>query len=714
VDKSNRVIRFFKKNSLARSIYFSLPISARRHIRRNLGNRYVDLGVKSGSQRFDFKAISTRSFTQADLDKLVNSRNSAWNAPRINRKTASYSFQEEINLDCAYITFDIWDTLIGRFRPAESVKRATALYISLLDWKNRGFLGQRIEPLEIHQQRNFIEAEHVARKGEATFLETLNELFGVFKLKIEASTVSQYEIQSEIENTYPIFETTQFLRTTRSPITFISDFHLPSKELSKILVSKGIDMNRRQVYSSSDLGLTKRKNGELFVALKYNKLADWIHVGDNDVSDIENSTLHGARALKVIKESVNSWHGHDMLENQLSWDLYSFLSDEPNDSYLIDMSVIAYSLCTSAIERAWEIGANKVVYLSREGETFKLAHEEIIMNPIFRDFPSVTALHFPVSRTSIVMASWSGREEEGLKEISAQYPTMTPDAFVKTLGIPDEIQKLIFKNFGRLEVIRTNKIWSRLDSKTKKEITDYLSEQKGFIQRFIQENGFDPFKSIVCDLGWRGSIQDAMSRIVGVQYTGEYLGLYSPFLAKNQNIKYGVLFDEARGSRAPEFFSFHGPIERAFTVSDLQVLRYEEKDGRIHPVTSKNMGQQKMARSRFTKLYLPKTINEISKILISIGIFGHDSREFCMNSLRNWMLNPSLYHASSWFDENHEEGFGAGDQVHYLKDLPSTTDIGKSIQYLIEKKGIDSLWIEGYLAWEPIHSLVHQGEENHV
>jgi hypothetical protein len=703
-----------KQNSLVRSIYFRLPITIRRYIRKNLNQRFVNFDIKPEEYRFDINEISTRIFTQTDLERVVNFGNLDWKAPQIFRKKATYACQEESFLDCDHITFDVWDTLIGRFRPAEGVKRATALYISLLDWKNRGFLSQKIKPTEIHEQRNFIESEQVERNGEATFSETLKELVDFFNLKIEVPIIYQYEIQSEIDNTYPISETTQILDNTRSAATFISDFHLPSMELSRILLAKGIDMEGRRVHTSADHGTTKRKNGDLFLALKYNELTNWIHVGDHDVSDVKNSTLHGARALKVTKESANSWHGHAMSENQLTNELYSFLSDEPNDSYLIDMSVIAYSLCTSAIERAWEIGASKVIYLSREGETLKLAHEEIIKNPIFRDFPNVSALHFPVSRSSIVMASWSGREEEGLSEISLQYPTMTPDAFVKTLGIPEDIQKLVFKNFGRLEVIRTNKIWSRIDSNTRNVITDYLAEQKYFIQRFIQENGFDPFKSVVCDLGWRGSIQDAMSRIIETHYSGEYLGLYSPFGAKGKGIKNGILFDQPKGKNAPEFFTFHGPIERAFTISNSPVLRYEEKEGRIRPVISKNISEQNMERSRFTKKYFPETVKEIGNALISIGILGQNSHPFCSSSLKNWMLNPSMYHASSWFDENHEEGFGAGDRVHYSKDLPSTESIGKPLQSVIKKKAVNSLWIEGFLAWGPVHSLIGQGEENHV
>jgi hypothetical protein len=143
------------------------------------------------------------------------------------------------------------------------------------------------------------------------------------------------------------------------------------------------------------------------------------------------------------------------------------------------------------------------------------------------------------------MASWAGHEEKGLQEIGFQYPYMSADALIETLGLPQELHKFVLKNIAKFERVRTKEAWSLLDTESQNAVSKYLSNQRELVLRYMIENEINPFNSIVCDLGWRGSIQDAMGRIIGHPFYGQYLGLHAPFSKNDLNDAYqqiGLLF----------------------------------------------------------------------------------------------------------------------------------------------------------------------------
>jgi hypothetical protein len=699
------------KSSLRR-LYFVLPVSLRMKIRSAFAKSMLLTGPGKPVAHLLFDQLPTSKLNEKDLQNLEGL--TTWKIGSIEFKPvhATYVLHDQFPEKYSHVSFDVWDTIVGRYRPAEGVKRSTSLFMSLSDWKRRDFEGKPLSPIELHDYRNEVESVEVSKYGESSLYTVLSEVISRYRVKVTPEEAYNFEICDEIENSYLIRAIKSHYDESPAKKALISDFHLPGVVLQRILSELGLRLEDTAVHSSFDYLQTKRDNGKLFNSLGYSQIDDWVHIGDNLISDVSNSTKFGAKSIQVSKISINSWHLHELIENSLADDLWNLIGSSAFDRYITDIATIAYSVCTAAIERAWSEKVSKVVYISREGETLALAHANIVKDKFFENLPSVEAIHFPVSRSSIVMASWAGFEEKGLQEIGIQYPYMTADALIETLGLPKELHKLVLKNIAKFERVRTKEAWGLLDTKSQNAISRYLSNQRELVLRYMIENEINPFNSIVCDLGWRGSIQDAMSRIIGHPFYGQYLGLYAPFSKNDLSEKHGLIFDEPRGRKAPEYLNFLGPIERAFTVSSRQVARYEVVKGNVQPVFHLKSELQNPARSKATRESIPHATRSVTRTLLSVGLFGVNASNFSDCVLKNWILEPNEIHAASWFDEEHREGFGAGDEVHYKSTLPNRSWTGKSIKEIVQKNAISSLWIEGYLAWMPVSKLIKKGQKH--
>jgi FMN phosphatase YigB (HAD superfamily) len=681
-----------------------LPLQTRIAIRKRIFHNAPQVFL--GKHSIDLSEFPDVPLTQEKLRTAWSNRKVIWANQEFEMKHAEYSFPiNELNTG-SKITFDIWDTLIGRNRPAEGVKASTSLFISLYDWQQRSFAGNRYSVEALYLLRNEIESKIVRNRGEANLLDTLIEIQNSAPLNFEPFQALEFEILGEIKHTYPILSTLEMFSTYRNNSEFVSDFHLSSSALNRILAANSIFVDPKRIFCSSDLLKTKRNGGELFSFLGFSKLDSWTHVGDNPLSDVKYAKALGANTIQISKSSLNSWHGHELDIKELAIDLPDLITTHDSNKYLASLSVIAYALCTSAIEQALSKGLRKVVYISREGETLKLCHDALINCGLIASLPRVESFWFKVSRSSIVMASWATNESLGLNEISKQYPIMNRDALIKTLGIPSQLHYLVERNFGKFEKFRTSNSWDRLDLEARSSISTYLVEQNQFIRRFLLENEILPEQIIICDLGWRGSIQESMERIIGSEYTGQYLGLLKSYSSSGSKLtKKGLLFDEYRSQNLGFDFSFFGPLERAFTISARQTSRYADIKGVISPVEEDGLEYLPQERVDFTHSMLPKSLDIVAEQLMGIGLFGTETREFAEKILENWMTQPNSYQASVWFDEIHGEGFGAGDQVHYSKFDGLSNWINKPLRLMLNENSVNAIWVEGFLNWKPIRNL---------
>jgi hypothetical protein len=231
---------------------------------------------------------------------------------------------------------------------------------------------------------------------------------------------------------------------------------------------------------------------------------------------------------------------------------------------------------------------------------------------------------------------------------------------------------------------------------------------------FCLTEDFHPDDSLVCDLGWRGTIQDSLERIFRSATCGVYLGLYAPFKSQvsspHGGEKFGVIWNEVLDKQAPANFTFPGPLERGFTLKGAQTIRYvRNRQGKIVSEAVKNDSQKHLSeRQASFKEHYPDILKSVAQTFLSFGSFSADTHKIAVSTIASWYENPSTEQADLWFLEKHEEGFGAGDNVHYRNNFPNEKWLGKNLRKTVEKAAQDSFWPQGFLRSSPIVELLNR------
>ncbi len=200
------------------------------------------------------------------------------------------------------ISFDIFDTLITRktatpqgiFAIMQTHIRSVAEYEQL----NKKILD------DFYYDR--IEAEKKARNrennGEATLDEIYACLSGMYHLNGEENEqLKQLELDTESKNIVPITRNVERLKEyvrNGEKVVLISDMYLPQGVLRSLLVAIDDIFLNLPIYVSCEWRVGK-SSGELFEIVKrQEKVSDWLHIGDNEMSDVKGAQIADVRTEK--------------------------------------------------------------------------------------------------------------------------------------------------------------------------------------------------------------------------------------------------------------------------------------------------------------------------------------------------------------------------------------------------------------------------------
>lgn len=606
------------------------------------------------------------------------------------------------------VSVDFWDTMFARCRPAEGVKKASSLRTSFLIWSHSGFRQKRIHAEQIHNVRLRIEGKISSRFQEVQLKDVMDEFGRLYCLSAsELEWLHQAEIEDEIRHSSPIKAVCEFLDF--HTLWVVSDFYIGSEGVARIMQGHGFNVERTRILVSSDHGKTKRSNGDLFRLLPNFGLQKWVHVGDNPSADGARVVGLGGTALQVTKVVANSWNSHEAPLEKLAGDLADHLGQNEAGSMLVHGASLAYGLITWAIEIASLEGLEHIVYLSREGATLHKAHQIISQYVSDSGGPSVTSMHLPVSRASVFGPSNADNLGDAMATLALQYPRMTGAALAATLGLPGRIANKVKNQLGSMREIPTDDIIHRLDSDLSADINEYLSHQRELITVLLHERGINPESSLLCDLGWRGTIQDSLGKILGREFSGAYLGLRMPLEERRLTSKRGFLFDELNGKEPPDFLNFVGHLERFFTTEDSQVVAFRNTTEGVDVVKSQTVDGPSTSRRALMESNWSRAVEEVAKCWLSVGVFGAETAPMARQILMDWTLNPNSLQASCWFDETHDDSFGVGKQCNQAPPKPNQAWLGPGRVREISRSVQLALWPTGYLNWSPVRSFMNEG-----
>lgn len=683
--------------SLARTIFFRLPLVVRLKLRQSLIRN--ELSQKNSSIDLTEAANRIHRFLN---NQSLQPKKVKWETTGFSRTSGSAVLDDDKVVDdySSRITLDFWDTLIGRTRPAEGAKRLTALRFSIIEWASRGFVGRRESAAKLHHFRLDSESKQVAAQGEAKILTAIGEMSPVLGTE---SDLTQKLVTQEIEDekTYTSFIAAGNLDSLLSGRRFevVSDFYMSGDSLRQIMEKNRPGLNFVRYFSSADYFATKRDSGKLFSLLNLHEEKDWLHIGDSQHSDYDMARLRGARSRLVSRKGTSAWNGNELDFHKLARDVRCHLgTDEPGE-YIVDLAIIGVALVTFAYECALEKGKNQIVYVSREGHTLYKIHRYLQASLTEIGLPKIDPVYFPSSRSSVFFPSFADNLEQGFRELSIQYPVSTRDSLIDSVGAVGRLAEQLSLRFSKFQKLSTDNIFKQLGEPLAAELNKHSADQLEKIKKIIMQLGLSAKDALVCDLGWRGTINDSMSRILGFEIPGVYLGLFS---SNSDYLKYrdktGLMFDQNKNPKERAVLDFLGPLERAFTLDDYSVASYiESEDGVFYLQKTAKDGPSK-ARAEFIEANLSNAVATAWDLMKSCGIFGFESGEFVAETVRKWMSNPNAYHAATWFDEIHLEGFGTND-VHYSKLNLAKEGSDEVSLSRVETALRSSLWPAGYEAW---------------
>lgn len=713
----------FRNSSVVRSAYFSLPQSIRIRIRTQFyQNTFSTLSTFTENNLPEHNV----ELSNLDLPTIESFLRNPHAKP--SEMTFSCNIRQNLVGDALFteipeefsetntVSFDFWDTLIGRYVPAESIKKSVLMRLSFDIWKKNLYLNSRLRVDELYARRIEIESVLVNHKGEAHVLEVYKKLLEDFGLTTEEATFyAKLECHLELRFTQTLPEVFDYFDRCGVRKVIISDYYGESTTLRAIIDSQTSNSKTKiDVIVSSEHFATKRDAGKLFTSAVIESSSSWVHVGDNPVSDGENSVLHGAKAVLVNRVPLSAWNGHSPNLETLVDELPASIGQGNGTSFLSDLGVVCYTLITSALEESIKTGKKKIVYLSREGWILADSHKRLVSLLDPYEIFNLEGVHFECSRASTFFPSYSKNVEDGLRAMSHQYPYSSGTSISESMGLAEDLAHQVKAEIGISTQLKTKVIWNKLSQNTREAIEDYLSTQANLVREYLKDSDITPENSILCDIGWRGTIQDSLSRIVGENFDGVYLGLYLPFensLSKGK--KMGVLIDESTSTNLVPFLNFFGPLERAMTIPGYQVLRYEKLGSKlkITPVYTDSFDGPSKARKKLIDESFVDVSNLVFKKLSGLGVFGSDSATFASRTLHNWYTNPTFAHSSVWFSEGHRESFGVTEGQHYFHpSQPRSNELHPLTELKMSRIINQSQWSQGFVSW--ITSSTSKGATN--
>ncbi len=480
------------------------------------------------------------------------------------------------------ISFDLFDTLlVRRIHNPDLVKLPVARFIAELAEQQ----GRHWHWHKVQQLRDSIEQKHREATGtkyvdhEACYPlfmgELLSEIFQGSYENALLEKVTGYEIAMENSMLVPrriLVDWIKELVGAGKRIFIISDMYLPSTHLRRLLEYAGLEDLIEEVISSADTFLAKASGKAYPMIAEKHSLSprEWMHVGDNPISDGQRASEAGIEALiihdpgedqrkSIVKRYYNYSDGRPFWRGRLLQQLMAPLESENRSNPALYSEGYNFlgpliGVFIQQIARfCRENEITKVFFLSREGWTFKRYWEKAmpILHPA-GGLPEIEYLY--VSRMALAGASCA---YQGLTKTNADI-TFLPSGnrdfrdVCRIFSLESEAFTSHLARFG----LRADSCLSPAhdgytpensknfdamleDQSFQDEVKRQTRESSLAMQQYFTQSGlFDHRRIALVDIGWLGTIQRFLFEAIAHR--------------ADCPICFGLLFGATRGIAYPE------------------------------------------------------------------------------------------------------------------------------------------------------------------
>lgn len=465
------------------------------------------------------------------------------------------------------ISFDIFDTLIDR------------------DIQNREIffriVGERIARLHSHYPDNFVSRrqsiERSLSRQSYPHEITLHSIYAVLFPDADDKCLAEMcQIEEDVEVAVSVankavLDVFQTFVAQNKRVVLTSDMYLREDVLVRILKKNNV-VGYERLYLSSRVGLTKR-SGFLFTYVASDlRLAprSIMHIGNDLIADYRKPRIAGFTVAlidrlhersKLFTSSRNDSKGGT--EQIIGDFLKNHESAQASEYEKIGYEVLGPLLCAFSW---WLDGVSskkredKLLFFAREGILLKKAFTELY--PHKNDSVAL----FRASRRSMIACSLCD-----VGSISALHESLLPITGlgatlkdIRDLGYasPEAVLKFMRASGSTLDtelVALSEGEWcDQFVGMILPSIRSYAKKQNSCLRTYFNEFIGDAHRVGLVDVGWRGSMQDALKRALdttGLRLQGYYIGVHDDYRIRGQMLddKLGALYQDV-SCRSEEFY----------------------------------------------------------------------------------------------------------------------------------------------------------------
>lgn len=501
------------------------------------------------------------------------------------------------NID--YIFLDIFDTIVTRSVDPEYIKKIWSMFVVnvfKLDIKPEDLYQKRSE-IEKKLSDNALVAGHDSEFKHKYMIDLIHSfLVQEHKLPYQRDYFLRKCVQTEINIEkqqlfvrQDLFDLIKYFKKKNKKIILISDMYLSKKSITEILSNLDIVRFVDDIFVSSEYLISKR-SGKLYkyILEKYNTRPEkCCMIGDNKNADYIAPLSLGIKPyLLDVSSQYNEYK--KCRENSNEEEIFNKIKKvvkSKNNLPFVDTVYSLYMFIERLYFKLMEVDAEDVVFLSREGQFLQKLFEEYQKTIQYK---KIKTHYMLVSRKSTYLPSLNKISNEDFSVLFKAYADISPTEFLRSIGFSnDEISEIQKKSIKKIEYdkkiinfskskefanILNNRIFKQLYEKKR-------CDQKQQFKNYVEELGVgDKSKMYIVDVGWKGTIQNNIQKILGgsISVQGYYLGMniidktnYDILKNKEgllfsnypEETNYFILFDENRPLFEMLLGASHGAAE---------------------------------------------------------------------------------------------------------------------------------------------------------
>ena len=494
------------------------------------------------------------------------------------------------------ISFDIFDTLILRniFQPTDIFRILAKFAKDEFDIDD--FFQKRVEGEK--------KARDKVKNSEADFQEIYDEVEKLCGCNIEK--IKQMELQLEMEfsviNPY-MMEIWKYASEKKKTIIFISDMYLSSDFIKKLLKKNGYKVEH--LYVSNEYRKNKGSK-ELYelVGQELNcKKTNWLHIGDNEYSDYKQAKEFGINAYhyKNVSTYYEGTKELSISESVLIGIQNNYLYNGIQENYWNKFGAKnAFPIYFGFAKWLYDLTKEEdnLFFLARDGYIIKKIYDmfcKMDENTIFTNYIYVSrkVLQLPLLGTMPELDKVI-RQLTDRTELDGE---ITLRETLYKVGIRDMDKAEKYMNaFGFLnldEIVSPEKLYmaQNLIVKLSGEVRKYFSDKRKLLERYFEQEKVNCWNKLnVMDVGWKGSSQEVIEKILGKDVIGYYFGTADTLSRNKFCTMYGWIFDDWNPTTvASEVYRYINMYELLFSAPHGSTIDYKEENEKIIPVLNDNV-----------------------------------------------------------------------------------------------------------------------------